>query len=110
MSRDPIGIRGGVNLYGYVGGNPVNRMDPRGEISATNLVVVGLILSAIAVYECFNAISNWRSCCNEIPQPQVNKCDENYLEKFQMWKNRCVNYCYPKAKVASNCLGAAVAY
>lgn len=31
LSRDPIEEAGGVNLYGYVGGDPVNRIDPTGE-------------------------------------------------------------------------------
>jgi RHS repeat-associated protein len=30
ISRDPAGYGGGVNLYGYVTGNPVNRVDPFG--------------------------------------------------------------------------------
>jgi uncharacterized protein RhaS with RHS repeats len=30
MSRDPIGYEGGVNLYGYVGGDPINYVDPTG--------------------------------------------------------------------------------
>ncbi|MCA9792361.1 MAG: RHS repeat-associated core domain-containing protein, partial [Candidatus Eremiobacteraeota bacterium] len=30
LSRDPIGFSGGLNLYGYVGGNPVNAVDPSG--------------------------------------------------------------------------------
>ena len=30
LTRDPIGYKGGVNLYGFCGNNPVNMMDPFG--------------------------------------------------------------------------------
>lgn len=30
ISEDPIGFRGGVNLYGYVGNNPISYIDPFG--------------------------------------------------------------------------------
>lgn len=36
LSRDPIAEEGGINLYGYVGGNAVNLVDPTGESPSTN--------------------------------------------------------------------------
>ena len=35
MQTDPIGYGGGMNLYNYVGGDPVNRIDPLGLESIT---------------------------------------------------------------------------
>jgi RHS repeat-associated protein len=43
LSRDPIGESGGVNLYGYVGGNPVNNTDSSGLI-IDSLADAGFIL------------------------------------------------------------------
>ncbi|MCU7965871.1 MAG: hypothetical protein KZQ74_01455, partial [gamma proteobacterium symbiont of Bathyaustriella thionipta] len=41
ISEDPIGMAGGLNLYAYVGGNPVNAIDPSGKCPWCIAAVVG---------------------------------------------------------------------
>ena len=47
ISRDPIGLRGGANLYAYVGNRPTDAIDPYG-LDATTATVFGARLAAAA--------------------------------------------------------------
>lgn len=47
INRDPLGETGGINLYGYVGGNPVNFVDPAGK--SPIIIVVGSAILAVPV-------------------------------------------------------------
>ena len=47
ITRDPIGFAGGANLYGYVGNDPVNFVDPSGlQGLSTNTTVPAYVLIA----------------------------------------------------------------
>ena len=49
VSEDPIGFRGGINLYAYVRNNSLNRIDPKGENPLAVIAIVGAIVIGEAV-------------------------------------------------------------
>jgi uncharacterized protein RhaS with RHS repeats len=52
VNRDPMGESGGLNLYGFTGGDPVNKVDPSGEIAFVPVLVgIGIGIAVDWIYD-----------------------------------------------------------
>jgi len=73
IQSDLIGLRGGMNTYGYVYQNPVNKVDPYGlfvlnpasgagagfAIGGPSGAAVRLVVGGVALFQIGNVLSEW---------------------------------------------------
>ena len=72
---DPIGLDGGLNTFTYVGGNPVNAIDP-----------LGLRIQALGTTEEINLINSWLNTFAKMP------CESEPRKRYEAIKNSPIDF------------------
>lgn len=67
LTRDSIGYAGGMNLYGYCGGNPVGRLDPSG------------------LYWTIEDWKNWFIACHYAKPVIIDQWDQGFKNNAEFW-------------------------
>jgi RHS repeat-associated protein len=82
ISRDPIGEKGGVNLYVYVGNDSMNKVDPIG----TNPYLIGRLLACVTcAYLIYDQAKEYWDFYKDLFQECVNKGSTK--EKIECYAN-----------------------
>jgi RHS repeat-associated protein len=89
ITKDPIDFEGGdSNLYGYVLGDPVNFVDPTGEIAWIIPTVFYGSIAIYVIYKVYDRIDTVKTATDTIGKtPEIAKQVEDFNKQCQVWKN-----------------------
>jgi hypothetical protein len=90
--EDRFDTTSSINTFGYVDGNPLSRLDPRGEGWAAAIVIGGAIAvgGAIALGTYFE-VKCLKKCNQYIGCPYPD--DDEHIQERHLWWTKCRNTC-----------------